>query len=163
MGYADLGIQGAIGFKTPALDRLAQEGTRFTDFYVAQAVCTASRAALMTGCYPNRLDMHGAYNHTSRDGIADEEWLLPEMFRDRGYATAEWASGISGHVSNFTLVVMVLMSGLVFPIPTTTPSTIRPSRPKCRLCHCTMVKRLWSKIPTNRYLQKDSPNVQSTS
>lgn len=88
MGYADLGIQGAIGFKTPALDRLAQEGTRFTDFYVAQAVCTASRAALMTGCYPNRLDMHGAYNHTSRDGIADEEWLLPEMFRDRGYATA---------------------------------------------------------------------------
>lgn len=88
MGYADFGVQGASGFKTPALDRLAREGTRFTDFYVAQAVCTASRAALMTGCYPNRLGMHGAYNHTSRDGIADEEWLLPEMFRDRGYATA---------------------------------------------------------------------------
>ena len=88
MGYADMGTQGAKGFKTPHLDRLAAQGTRFTNFYVAQAVCTASRAAIMTGCYPNRLGMHGAYNHTSRDGIADEEWLLPEMFKERGYATA---------------------------------------------------------------------------
>ena len=88
MGYADMGTQGAVGFKTPHLDQLAAEGTRFTDFYVAQAVCTASRTALMTGCYPNRLNMQGAYNHTSRDGIADEEWLLPEMFKDLGYATA---------------------------------------------------------------------------
>ena len=88
MGYADLGTQGATGFKTPNLDRLPAEGTRFTNFYVAQAVCTASRAALMTGCYPNRIGMQGAYNHTSRDGMADEEWLLPEMLKDRGYATA---------------------------------------------------------------------------
>lgn len=87
MGYADFGLQGAEGFKTPNLDRLALEGTRFTSFYVAQAVCTASRAALLTGCYPNRLGMQGAYNHTSRDGIADEEWLLPEMFKQLGYAT----------------------------------------------------------------------------
>src|SRR5688572_26771748 len=75
MGYADIGTQSAKGFKTPHLDRLASEGTRFTSFYVAQAVCTASRAALLTGCYPNRLGMHGAYNHTSRDGIAEDEWL----------------------------------------------------------------------------------------
>lgn len=88
MGYSDLGTQGAKGFKTPHLDQLAAEGTRFTHFYVAQAVCTASRAALMTGCYPNRIGMHGAYNHTSRDGVADEEWLLPEMLKERGYATA---------------------------------------------------------------------------
>jgi len=88
MGYADMGTQGARGFKTPHLDRLAAEGTRFTDFYVAQAVCTASRAALLTGCYPNRIGMQGAYNHTSRDGMADEEWLLSEMFHDRGYAVA---------------------------------------------------------------------------
>ncbi len=88
MGYADLGTQGAVGFKTPHLDQMAAEGTRFTRFYVSQAVCTASRAALMTGCYPNRIGMQGAYNHTSRDGIADEEWLLPEMFKDIGYATA---------------------------------------------------------------------------
>lgn len=88
MGYADLGTQGARGFKTPHLDQMAAEGTRFTQFYVAQAVCTASRAALMTGTYPNRIGMQGAYNHTSRDGMADEEWLLPEMFKERGYATA---------------------------------------------------------------------------
>lgn len=88
MGYADIGTQGAVGFKTPHLDQLASEGTRFTRFYVPQAVCTASRAALMTGCYPNRLGMHGAYNHTSRDGVAEEEWLLPEMLKDLGYATA---------------------------------------------------------------------------
>jgi len=88
LGYADIGTQGAKGFQTPHLDRLATEGTRFINFYVAQAVCTASRAALMTGCYPNRLGMHGAYNHTSRDGIADDEWLLPEMFKELGYATA---------------------------------------------------------------------------
>ena len=88
MGYADMGTQGARGFKTPNLDRMAAEGTRFTSFYVAQAVCTASRAALMTGCYPNRLGMYGAYNHTSREGIADEEWLLSEVFKDLGYATA---------------------------------------------------------------------------
>lgn len=88
MGYADLGVQGARGFKTPHLDRLATEGTRFTQFYVAQAVCTASRAALLTGTYPNRIGMQGAYNHTSRDGMHEDEWLLPEMFRERGYATA---------------------------------------------------------------------------
>ena len=54
MGWADLGVQGAKSFRTPHLDRLAGEGTRFTRFYVAQAVCTASRAALLTGAYPNR-------------------------------------------------------------------------------------------------------------
>lgn len=88
MGYADMGTQGARGFKTPHLDQLAIDGTRFTDFYVAQSVCTASRAAFMTGCYPNRLGMQGAYNHTSIDGIAGEEWLLSEMFKELGYATA---------------------------------------------------------------------------
>ncbi len=87
MGWADLGVQGAKGFRTPQLDRLAAEGTRFTRFYVAQAVCTASRAALLTGAYPNRLNLQGAFNHTSRDGIHEDEWLLPEMLRARGYAT----------------------------------------------------------------------------
>ena len=59
MGYGDLGCYGAKDIRTPNLDRLAREGTRFTDFYVAQPVCTASRAALLTGCYPNRVGMPG--------------------------------------------------------------------------------------------------------
>jgi arylsulfatase len=88
MGYGDLGCQGAKGFATPHLDRMASEGTRFTNFYVAQSVCTASRAALLTGCYPNRIGLHGALNHTSREGIHADEWLLPQMLRARGYATA---------------------------------------------------------------------------
>lgn len=87
LGYADLGCQGAA-YRTPNLDRMAAEGTRFTSFYVAQAVCTASRAALLTGCYPNRVGLQGALNHTSRNGIHEDEWLLPELLRERGYATA---------------------------------------------------------------------------
>ena len=54
-GYGDVGCYGAKGFATPNLDRMAREGMRFTDFYVAQAVCSASRTALLTGCYPNRV------------------------------------------------------------------------------------------------------------
>jgi len=88
LGYSDVGCYGAVGFKTPNLDRIAAEGRQFTSFYVAQAVCTASRAALMSGCYPNRIGMHGALNHTSKEGINDAELLLPEMFKSRGYATA---------------------------------------------------------------------------
>lgn len=55
MGYSDIGAYGGTYVTTPELDRLAEEGVRFTDFRVAQAVCTASRAVLMTGCYPRRL------------------------------------------------------------------------------------------------------------
>ncbi|HZE99362.1 MAG TPA: sulfatase [Planctomycetota bacterium] len=87
-GYADLGCFGAKDIRTPNLDRMAREGMRFTDFYVAQAVCTASRAALMTGCYPNRVGLQGALNHQSAIGISDDEVLLPQLCKSRGYATA---------------------------------------------------------------------------
>ncbi|MBV8878509.1 MAG: sulfatase [Planctomycetaceae bacterium] len=89
-GYADVGCFGAKDLRTPNLDRMAREGMRFTDFYVAQAVCTASRAALLTGCYPNRVGLHGALNHQSPIGISDGERLLPELCRSRGYATAAY-------------------------------------------------------------------------
>ncbi|MFO0063116.1 MAG: sulfatase-like hydrolase/transferase, partial [Planctomyces sp.] len=87
LGYADLHCQGAP-YPTPHLDSLAAAGTRFTDFYVAQPVCTASRAGFLTGCYPNRVSLQGALNHTSRNGIHPDEQLLPELLRQRGYATA---------------------------------------------------------------------------
>ena len=54
-GYADVGVYGAEGFKTPHLDQMASDGMRFTDFYVAASVCSPSRAALLTGCYPQRV------------------------------------------------------------------------------------------------------------
>jgi arylsulfatase len=88
LGYGDLGCFGAKDIRTPRLDRLAAEGTRFTDFYVPQAVCTASRAGLMTGCYPNRVGLQGALNHTSRNGLSPKEWSMPRMLKDLGYATA---------------------------------------------------------------------------
>src|SRR5581483_10377706 len=72
-GYGDVGCYGAKGFKTPTMDRLAEEGIRFTDFYVAQAVCSASRTALLTGCYPNRLGILGALGPASKVGIRDCE------------------------------------------------------------------------------------------
>ena len=60
MGYADIGPFGAKGYTTPHLDKMAAEGMKFTSFYSAQAVCSASRAALMTGCYANRVGISGA-------------------------------------------------------------------------------------------------------
>lgn len=88
LGYADLGCFGAEKIQTPNIDRMAAEGTKFTSFYVAQAVCSASRAALMTGCYANRVGMQGALNHTSKEGLHPDEWLLSEMCQQRGHATA---------------------------------------------------------------------------
>ena len=97
MGYADVGCFGAKGIKTPNFDRLATEGMKFTSFYVSQAVCSASRAALMTGCYCNRVGLYGALNHRSTIGISKDEVLMPEFCKQRGYATAcygKWHLGI---------------------------------------------------------------------
>lgn len=87
LGYADLGCFGAQGYETPNLDRLAAQGVRFTNFYSAQAVCSASRAALLTGCYPNRIGIQGALGPRSKVGIADSELTIAEILRPLGYAT----------------------------------------------------------------------------
>ncbi|MFN7931351.1 MAG: sulfatase-like hydrolase/transferase, partial [Blastocatellia bacterium] len=73
MGYADIEPFGAKGYKTPNLNRMAKEGTRFTSFYAAQGVCSASRAALLTGTYPNRIGIHGALGPNAKHGISDNE------------------------------------------------------------------------------------------
>src|SRR5215210_5655306 len=66
MGYADIGPFGATAYKTPHLDRMAKEGRVFTDFHSATAVCSASRAGLMTGCYPERVSILGALNWNAK-------------------------------------------------------------------------------------------------
>ena len=101
MGWGDIGVQGAEGYATPAIDGLAAEGVRFTDFYVAQPVCSASRAALLTGCYPNRIGIHGALAPSNKNGIADGEVTLAELCRDKGYATAIFGKWHLGHHERF--------------------------------------------------------------
>ena len=87
MGYADIGPFGAE-VETPNLDEMAAEGRIFTDFYAAQAVCSASRAALLTGCYPNRIGVHGAYGPQSQNGLNPNETTIAETLKPLGYATA---------------------------------------------------------------------------
>lgn len=97
LGYGDLGCYGAEGYATPNLDRLAREGTRFTQFYVPQAVCSASRAALLTGCYPNRIGILGALGPANRTGINASETTLAELLKTRDYATAIYGKWHLGH------------------------------------------------------------------
>jgi arylsulfatase len=88
LGYGDLGSYGASGYETSNLDKLASQGTRFTNFYAAQAVCSASRAGLLTGCYPNRIGISGALMPWSKTGLNPEETTLAEMLKPLGYATS---------------------------------------------------------------------------
>ncbi len=88
LAYADIGPFGARGYRTPHLDRLARQGTKFTGFYTAQPVCSAARASILTGCYANRIGIHGALGPFSKNGIHDGETTLAEVLKGQGYATA---------------------------------------------------------------------------
>ena len=101
LGYADIGSYGAITYETPHLDQMASEGTRFTDFYVSQPVCSASRASLLTGSYANRIGIHGALGPGSTHGIHDDEVTLAELFKSKGYATAAFGKWHLGHHPRF--------------------------------------------------------------
>jgi arylsulfatase len=87
MGYGDVAAYGGIGYVTPNLDKLAAQGMRFTNFYAAQPVCSASRAALLTGCYPNRIGIHGALFPHADFGLSDQEQTIAGMLKKKGYAT----------------------------------------------------------------------------
>ncbi|SIS48837.1 arylsulfatase [Zobellia uliginosa] len=95
-GYGDVGVYGATGFKTPHIDQLAAQGTRFTNYYSAQPVCSASRAGLMTGCYPNRIGFSGALFPRHEIGLNKDELTMAEMFKEQDYKTAcfgKWHMG----------------------------------------------------------------------
>jgi arylsulfatase A-like enzyme len=88
LGYGDLSAYGATGYRTPNLDGMATEGIRFTHFLAAQAVCSASRSALLTGCYPNRIGFSGALFPNAKVGISADEMTLAELLKQKNYATA---------------------------------------------------------------------------
>ncbi|MBN2091679.1 sulfatase [candidate division KSB1 bacterium] len=96
-GYADVGCFGARDIDTPNLDKMATDGVRFTDFYVTQAVCGASRAGLLTGCYPNRIGLFGAPGPNSTHGIHSDEMTIAELLKQKNYATAVYGKWHLGH------------------------------------------------------------------
>jgi len=101
LGYADVGCYGARGFETPNLDRMAAQGVRFTDFYVPQAVCSASRAALLTGCYPNRVSLLHALMPWAENGISADEETLAEVLKKQGYVCGIFGKWHLGHHRDF--------------------------------------------------------------
>ncbi|MDF7825957.1 sulfatase [Pontiellaceae bacterium B12227] len=87
-GYADLGCFGGDHVKTPRIDRMAEEGARLTSFYVAGSVCTPSRSALMTGCYPRRIGLAGGvFLAGDKNGLNPDEITIAELLKSAGYAT----------------------------------------------------------------------------
>ncbi|MBN1417225.1 MAG: sulfatase [Planctomycetes bacterium] len=102
LGYADAGCYGAGAIRTPNLDRMAKEGMRFTDFHTASPVCTPTRSALLTGCYPRRVGLHqGVLFPTSKKGLAPSEVTIAEVLKAKGYATACIGKWHLGHHPEF--------------------------------------------------------------
>ncbi|MEX0313017.1 MAG: sulfatase, partial [Allomuricauda sp.] len=100
-GYQDVGVFGSPNIKTPYLDQMASEGVKLTSYYSAQAVCSASRAGILTGCYPNRIGIHNALGPDNTHGINDSETTLAEMLKDKGYATGIFGKWHLGHHKQF--------------------------------------------------------------
>lgn len=97
-GYGDLSSYGHPTLHTPHLDALAAGGTKLTQFYVASPVCSPSRAALLTGCYPKRVGMHKHVIFPQYDyGLHTDEVTLADMLRDEGYATGCFGKWHLGH------------------------------------------------------------------
>ena len=100
-GYNDLGCFGSPNIRTPNIDRMASEGMRLTSFYSGASVCTPSRAALLTGCYPERVGNLGVLFPNSDRGLNPEETTTAEMLRQHGYATACYGKWHLGHHQAF--------------------------------------------------------------
>ena len=105
LGYGDIGSFGHPIIQTPNIDRLAVAGQKWTQFYVADPVCTPSRAALLTGRYPIRNGMTSSKRHVlfpdSPNGLPLEELTIAEVLKTRGYATAAIGKWHLGHLPEF--------------------------------------------------------------
>lgn len=101
MGYGDMTQTGALGYNTPNLDQMSDEGMFFTHYLSPQAVCSASRAGVLTGCYPNRIGFSGAIDHTAKQGISSEEETIAQVLKKKNYQTAAIGKWHVGHLKPF--------------------------------------------------------------
>jgi arylsulfatase A-like enzyme len=97
LGYGDLSCYGAKDINTPNIDQIAKEGIKFTEFYSASSVCSPSRAALLTGRYPQRMGINTVFFPESFTGIPDTEITIPEILKEKGYATGIVGKWHLGH------------------------------------------------------------------
>lgn len=97
-GFGDFRPFGEPAYETPHVERLASEGMRLNRFYVPQAICSASRSALMSGCYPGRTKVFGAHGPGGR-GLSPEFATMAEVFKKKGYATAHFGKWHCGDTS----------------------------------------------------------------
>lgn len=96
-GYGDLGCYGATKFETPHIDSMAKEGLLFTDFYVSQAVCSASRASLMTGSYAERVGVQGALSPWEVGGLDPKIQTIAKLLKTHRYTNAIFGKWHLGH------------------------------------------------------------------
>ena len=101
LGYGDLSSYGSETIKTSNIDKLAEDGVKLTSYYAAQPVCSASRAAILTGAYPNRIGIYNAFGPTSNSGINHDEYTLAEMLKDNGYKTGIFGKWHLGSIKEF--------------------------------------------------------------
>ena len=101
LGYGDIENFGAINYQTPNISNMVNRGMLFTNFYSAQAVCSASRAGLLTGTYPNRIGISGALMPYSEHGLHEDEKTIAEILKEKGYSTGIFGKWHLGHQEQF--------------------------------------------------------------
>ncbi len=101
MGYGDLEITGAFGYQTPNINKMVSQGMFFSHYYAPQAVCSPSRAGLMTGCYPSRIGFGTNVGPNSNRGLSTEEMTIANLLKKKGYNTAIYGKWHLGHQDVF--------------------------------------------------------------
>ena len=100
-GYNDLGCYGAKDIETPNIDKLAENGAIFKSYYATHAVCSASRASIMTGFYANRMQMYGAFMPESSFGLNPDEITIAEILKEKDYSTSFYGKWHLGDAPEF--------------------------------------------------------------
>ncbi|WP_075348624.1 sulfatase family protein [Algoriphagus marinus] len=101
LGYGDIGAFGATDIQTPNIDRIANEGIKFTSFLSASPVCSPSRAGLLTGRMPQRMGINAVFFPESLTGMDPEEITFAEVLKEKGYQTAAVGKWHLGHLERF--------------------------------------------------------------